>query len=288
LARYRASQPERAVHVRIGINVGEPVEEGGDLFGATVQLAARMCEHAGADEILVPSSLPTLVAGKDFTFLPATEVTLRGIGRVEAQRVRWSEAADAESAAALPDVAPTRREPMFRREGEYWTVGYGGVVSRFRDAKGFRYLSRLLGMPGREVHVLDLAGVGIGVAGAGDAGAVLDEQAKAAYRQRVEDLREEIDEATADNDGERASRAREELDTLLDALRAAVGLGGRDRRAAATAERARQSVQRAMKSALSKIEEANPGLGRHLAQTVRTGTFCSYMPDERAGIRWET
>ncbi len=47
--------------------------------------------------------------------------------------------------------------PVFRREGEYWTIGFEGVVVRLRDAKGLHHLRRLLAAPGREFHVLDLA-----------------------------------------------------------------------------------------------------------------------------------
>src|SRR5439155_21545204 len=131
--------------VRVGLNVREPVEENGDLFGATVQLAARLCEHAGPGQILLPSSVRQLVAGKDFTFSDPVPVSLRGItGAVDVQEVRWSEPEDAESAAALPappaDDMAAAPANVFRREGEDWTVGYDGVVSRFRDAKGFRYL----------------------------------------------------------------------------------------------------------------------------------------------------
>src|SRR5439155_18730018 len=89
--------------VRVGLNVREPVEENGDLFGATVQLAARLCEQAEPGQILVPSSVRQLVAGKDFTFSDPVAVSLRGItDAVDVQEVRWSEPEDAESAAALP------------------------------------------------------------------------------------------------------------------------------------------------------------------------------------------
>jgi predicted ATPase/class 3 adenylate cyclase len=46
---------------------------------------------------------------------------------------------------------------VFRREGEYWTIGFQGVVVHVRDAKGLRYLRRLLAAPGCEFHVRDLA-----------------------------------------------------------------------------------------------------------------------------------
>lgn len=89
------------------------------------------------------------------------------------------------------------------------------------------------------------------------------------------------------NDPERAARAAAELDMLTTELASATGLGGRDRQAASTAERARISVTRAIKAALDRIETESPSLGRHLRTTVHTGTFCSYTPDPRAPITWE-
>ena len=112
-----------------------------------------------------------------------------------------------------------------------------------------------------------------------NAGPILDPEAKAAYRRRLEELEAEIAEAEAWRDGERAERAREEKEFLVQALAGAVGLGGRDRLAASAAERARINVTRAIKAALARIQEHSPALGRHLARTVRTGIYCSYAPD---------
>jgi hypothetical protein len=66
-----------------------------------------------------------------------------------------------------------------------------------------------------------------------------------------------------------------------------VGLGGRDRRAASHAERARLNATRAIRAAMANLAEANPALGRHLSSTVRTGRYCSYRPDPRLPIVWE-
>ena len=202
-------------------------------------------------------------------------------------------------------LEPSRPSPSDRarlhQEGEYWAFHYEGHIARLRDSKGLRYLARLLRNPGQEVHALDfvVGGGGAGGAsgrapepelsrtGAGDAGAVLDPQAKAAYRRRLEDLRDELDEATYNNDVGRAARAQEEMDFLLDELSAAVGLGGRDRKAASDAERARQSVTRAIKGAIERLGEAHAPLGDHLRSTVRTGIYSSYVPDPRTPITWE-
>jgi non-specific serine/threonine protein kinase len=204
-------------------------------------------------------------------------------------------------------VAAGPRPNAFRREGEYWTVVYDGSLVRLRDAKGLRYLAALLANPGRELLATELeaaehrgapapAGLarrpGAGElavrADLGDAGELLDATAKAAYKARLEDLRSELDEAERFDDPRRAAKAREEIDFLAGELARAVGLGGRDRRAASHSERARLNVTRAIRAAMRNLARADPALGRHLSSTIRTGRYCSYVPDPRAEVAWET
>jgi non-specific serine/threonine protein kinase len=182
-----------------------------------------------------------------------------------------------------------------------WAIERAGAVVRLRASKGLRHLARLLAEPRREIPALELARATHGTTrqstpadaaldvrrDADDhAGVLLDVQAKAAYRRRLADLQDELDEAERWHDGERAARTRLEIDALTQQLAAAVGLGGRDRRAAANAERARMSVSKAIRTAVRHIGEHDPELGEHLAKAVRTGTLCTYAPDPRAAIHW--
>jgi hypothetical protein len=187
-----------------------------------------------------------------------------------------------------------------RREGDVWAFTFNGHAVHIRHSKGVQYLSVLLASPGVEIHSLELASPqGAGArgraipreelpgAGPGYAGAALDTEAKAAYRRRLEELREELEEAEAFNDPERTAAAREEMDFLARELSAAVGLGGRDRRGASNAERARVAVTKAVRATLKRIAEMNPELGQELVATIRTGTFCCYEPDRRQPVSWE-
>ena len=81
-------------------------------------------------------------------------------------------------------------------------------------------------------------------------------------------------------------KAEDEKEALAREIRRAIGLGGRDRRAASSAERARVAVTRAIRLALERISEQNRALGRLLSTTIKTGTVCSYIPDERFPISW--
>lgn len=213
-----------------------------------------------------------------------------------------------------------RREPhqhpagaadsVFRREGEYWTLAYQGTVCRLKDVKGLHYLAFLLGHPGEAypavalVTAVDhpqaastatsynalrtdhLAIHHLHVGGLGDAGVVLDAQAQAAYKQRLAELQDDLSEAQHFNDLARMTKTQAEIDFLTAELARAVGLGGRDRRVASSAERARLMVTKAIKAALHKISESHSALGRHLSTSITTGTFCSYNPDSTSPLSW--
>jgi tetratricopeptide (TPR) repeat protein len=86
-------------------------------------------------------------------------------------------------------ATPTTETNVFRREGDYWSVVFDGHTVRVRDLKGMRYLAQLLTHPGREFHVLDLVAAETGQQmELGDAGEMLDERAKAAYRRRLAEI----------------------------------------------------------------------------------------------------
>ena len=91
LAKHGENQRDRAVKVRIGAAAGEPVEQHHDLFGCTVQLAARLCSHASPDQILVSNAIAELCLGKGFSFQDVGEVALKGFDRpVRAHAVVWA------------------------------------------------------------------------------------------------------------------------------------------------------------------------------------------------------
>src|SRR5438270_779150 len=161
--------------------------------------------------------------------------------------------------------SPPATSPVeLRKEGDYWTLSHGGGVFRLRDMKGLAYIDELLRHPDAELHALDLVAPerGVGSArkgdaaeldlhvGQGDAGALLDAEAKAAYKRGLEELQGELEEAESFNDPERVARAREEIEFISRELARAVGLGGRDRKGASSGEGARGHGTRALKSAV--------------------------------------
>ena len=219
-------------------------------------------------------------------------------------------AGDARSGSSFRSV----QKGIFRKEGEYWTVGYGGNAFRLKDTKGLGYIVHLLRHPTVEFHVLDLFGgiasqreddesnhsaqglprgaenldkAGIHITGLGDAGEMLDDQAKVAYRRRLSELHEELEAAKELGNVERAEHAEQEIDALTKELSRAVGLGGRNRRAASASERARQTITKTIKAVVERIAPSDAQLADILSRCIRTGTFCSYQPDPDFPIAWE-
>jgi class 3 adenylate cyclase len=90
LANHAQNQQDRPIKIRIGAAAGEPVQQHDDLFGSTVQLAARLCSHASPEQILVSNTVAELCLGKGFQFQEIGEVALKGFDRpVRAHAVDW-------------------------------------------------------------------------------------------------------------------------------------------------------------------------------------------------------
>ena len=187
-----------------------------------------------------------------------------------------------------------------RKEGGFWTITYAGKATTLKNNKGLQLIVHLLGRPGDTVHVIELVGVlnhhlprgacnlvrqeleegNLRIVGVGDAGTVVDDRARREYWLRLKELRRELDEAEQINDPGRAERLRAEIDQLTAVLSAAFSRVGRPRAAASAVERARVSVRNNISSAMKAIQGEDMTLWRHLRGAIRTGTFCSYDPEQ--------
>jgi hypothetical protein len=183
---------------------------------------------------------------------------------------------------------------VFRKEADYWTLRYDRRELRLRDLKGLRYLARLLTDPGHPIHVADLvAGSGVGFlepgartrAVADHAGERLDPKARAEYRRRLADLREQVGAAEADHDLGRLERLRAEMDFIARELCSAYGLGGRARRTADQCERMRKGVTNRIREAIARIRKEDETLALHLTNSLRLGVICVYQPERP--VRWD-
>jgi tetratricopeptide (TPR) repeat protein len=239
-------------------------EAAGDAAGATLDAATAAALLDTLDVVLAP---------EDAAVLERLGARANGIG--------------AAGTAAGPSTA------TLGLEGTWWVASCEGVSVRLRDTKGLRYLAELVANAGVERHALDLVdrveGVdpdGVDRRRLGDAGPLVDARARAAYRHRIEELRTEIDDAFAADQLETAEARQGELDLLVSQLAQAFGLGGRERRAASAAERARLNVTRALRAAIAKVVEGLPGPGAVLDRRVRTGLYCAYEGVPEDEVRW--
>lgn len=202
---------------------------------------------------------------------------------------------DREQGQWLPDLPANG---VFTRDGSLWTIGLGDEQATLRHLKGMTAIAALLDADGRELHVGQLSaildghasapappgGCDLHVEGVGEV--VLDAQAMTEYRDRIGALQSEVDEARAFNDLARCSRAEDELAALLDHLGRATGLGGQSRRTNTSAERARVRVTKSIRSAVARILDVAPSVGRHLDASISTGSYCSYRPIAPSSVTW--
>ena len=90
LQRAFADREGEPLSVRVGLKAGEPIEEDGDLFGATVIVASRIAAKAGGGEILVADTVRGLCSGKGFLFADRGDFVAKGIEEpVRISEVNW-------------------------------------------------------------------------------------------------------------------------------------------------------------------------------------------------------
>jgi non-specific serine/threonine protein kinase len=190
---------------------------------------------------------------------------------------------------------------LFRREADYWTIAAEGRVSRLRSLRGFDYIAELLRHPHEQIYVVDLAACGVpgenrlsaeeaaehGLRVSAETGAMpmLDRRAREDYRARWRELLVEQADARRDNDVGRAARIEREIEMLATQLAAASGGGRGGRSGPSDKERARVNVRNCITAALRAVVQHDEPLGRHLANSIKTGSFCCYAPDR--AVVWE-
>jgi hypothetical protein len=215
----------------------------------------------------------------------AQALTLRGQPHdVTTARNELATAAEEARAMGIATLSDGKRDvaAVCTRQGRRWRIELGRRSTVVEHSIGMLHLAVLIANPGYEIPAVDLA---IGVAVLGNAAAagespqpILDQVAKREYRHRLSRLRVEIDDFEARDESERAGRARAEEEWLMAEIAGATGIGGRTRRFPDNAERARLAVGKAIRRALTRIEQADALIGAHLRSSVHTGVRCSYRP----------
>lgn len=201
-----------------------------------------------------------------------------GIDRIDVELAIGKSPTPAVRPAAIkrPDRA------VFRCDSGIWSMDYAGSGAQLTEVKGFHDLARLLTEPMTPVHCLELYG---GSATRESEQAVLDPESRQAYRLRLLELQQELDQARDDHDSARIEPLQRELEELAEELARTLGLRGRSRAMGSQAERARSAITWRVRSAIKKIKAAHPQLGQHLSNSVKTGNFCTYSPE--SSVDWE-
>ncbi|HEX8677297.1 MAG TPA: hypothetical protein VF700_08755 [Segetibacter sp.] len=180
-----------------------------------------------------------------------------------------------------PPKNETSEMYLFQKENELWLCCYDGKSVRIGDSKGFNDIVKLISIPNLPIHCSELMGSSVSA----EKEQLFDETAKKNYRKKILELQHELQEAEANNDPVRANKIQQEYDQLLDYLSKSLGLQGKIRHTNNPVEKARTAVTWRIRKAIQKIERSHAQLGKHLAVSVKTGTFCTYNPEK--AISWQ-
>lgn len=226
----------------------------------------------------------------------------------------WDEVPSPESESNKNNFQEKKKDyeslPMFRKDGDKWTVSFNGTTKSIDDLKGMHYISYLLASPRQNFYALQLVTTYAKYSGqldhssdgkssiqqsnnrtsnSGDytketakVGEILDPKTK----EIMEDLRDQRDEAKRNNDYERLPNIEEQIEALQSQIIKATGLFGRRREFSDENKKARNAVGMAISRAIRKIKRQHPKLGSYLDNSIKKGMFLFYSPETL--ISWLT
>ncbi len=180
-------------------------------------------------------------------------------------------------------VTKSEIEPnTFFKADDVWRITYEGSALQLTEVKGFYDIQKLLANPDQCWHCAELMGSVLQSTGE----TVIDEKARKAYQKELKELQQEMEMAESINDYASLGNLQLKYDQLVEHLTQSLGLKGRARQVGNPIEKARSAVTWRIRSAIAKIEMAHPALGKHLANSIKTGTVCKYSPEQ--AINWVT
>ncbi|PWL39032.1 hypothetical protein DKG77_12470 [Flagellimonas aquimarina] len=177
----------------------------------------------------------------------------------------------------IKDSSKSVKSPTgsFVSKGELWELEYLGDSVIVKDSKGLHDIATLLEHPEEQLHCTKLMGTVLESEGA----EVIDEQAMKEYKKRILVLQSDITDYEEMGNTLKADQLREEYENLLEHLSKATGMSKRVRKIGSSLEKARSAVTWRIRSAIKKIEKTHPKLAKHLTNSIKTGTYCSYIPE---------
>ena len=198
------------------------------------------------------------------------------------------------SLAAEPDNIDTsdsegvesQPENVFRKTGDFWTVGFQGMTAVIKHSKGMSYIRQLLDKPNQLISVNELANPksdtrlshrsnvvdeGSVLEGSDEPQDLLDKDYLKTCNDRLKVIKGELHKAEDDEDTAAKERLERERDQIHDLLKPALKLSGKSRRFSDDLEKARVAVAMAVIRALKNINEHHPSLHQHLDNFIHRG-----------------
>lgn len=206
----------------------------------------------------------------------------------------------------VPDSASLQTRPnVLRRCDGYWDVMFNGVPARLRDSKGMRDVYWLIRNSGEPVHVIDLLAAsgdtlapnvvsdftgacaiqeGLTIRSVTDFVETRQPQVDRVFlSERLRTLHEERARAERNHDSAEIARIDRDLEDLLAVYHLTDEPRSRGHHHAV--EKSRKKVHKRIKEAIANVERWVPELGRHLRDSIKTGTTCCYRPS--GTVKWE-
>lgn len=178
------------------------------------------------------------------------------------------------STALKPQINDTIKG-SFLDNGELWELHYLNQSATLKDSKGLHDIAKLLEQPEEQVHCAELMGVVLETRGT----SLIDEQAMKEYKAKLRSLKIQICDAEEMGLYQKADELKGDYDALVEHLSQVTGLSNSIRKTGSSIEKARAAVTWRVRSSIKKIEKVHPQLAKHLTNSIKTGTCCSYEPE---------
>lgn len=182
---------------------------------------------------------------------------------------------DTQHSEKEPEKVAEMSSYAFIKRGDLWEITFHGKEIIAIELKGFFDIAKMLADPEKEFHCTELMGTAVFA----DGEPVFDDKAKKAYRRRLLELKEEIDETDLHFNHERRVQLQMEYDSLMRHLTSSLGIGGKSRKMNDPVEKVRSAVTWRVRKAIQRLEKEHPALGKHLSVSIKTGVFCAYKPE---------
>jgi len=197
---------------------------------------------------------------------------------------RWVEQWEAQQQTLRDATIRPEHQGQWCRRGSAWEIEVGSTRVVVPHSIGLHMISVLIASPYRDISAAILAGA----SETPTRQVVLDASARDALRRRVQELHTRIERADATGNRAQSAQLCDELDHITAELATTLRPGGLSRTFTTPAERARTSVQKAIRRAVDRINDQAPDLAEKLRRSIHTGTHCRYQPTNDLPHTWNT